>query len=72
MKRLAAVAAAILALLQIAPVHAQPARNFIWKVSGQTGAVYLVGSVHVGAAHLVGPDGLLAMFEAKGYKVEQL
>ena len=26
----------------------------------------------VGAAHLVGPDGLLAMFKAKGYKVEQL
>jgi len=28
--------------------------------------------VVVGAAHLVGPDGLLAMFKAKGYKVEQL
>jgi uncharacterized protein YbaP (TraB family) len=28
--------------------------------------------VVVGAAHLVGPDGLLAMFRAKGYKVEQL
>jgi uncharacterized protein YbaP (TraB family) len=28
--------------------------------------------VVVGAAHLVGPDGLLTMFRAKGYKVEQL
>jgi uncharacterized protein YbaP (TraB family) len=28
--------------------------------------------VVVGAAHLVGPDGLVAMFRAKGYKVEQL
>src|SRR5262249_20276435 len=28
--------------------------------------------VVVGAAHLVGPDGLIAMFKAKGYKVEQL
>ena len=28
--------------------------------------------VVVGAAHLVGPDGLLAMFRAKGYKVDQL
>lgn len=28
--------------------------------------------VVVGSAHLVGPDGLLAMLKAKGYKVEQL
>jgi len=28
--------------------------------------------VVVGAAHLVGPDGLVAMFRARGYKVEQL
>ena len=28
--------------------------------------------VVVGAAHLVGPDGLVAMFKAKGYRVEQL
>jgi uncharacterized protein YbaP (TraB family) len=28
--------------------------------------------VVVGAAHLVGPDGLLAMLKAKGFKVEQL
>ena len=47
MKRLAAAAASILALLQIAPIHAQPPRNFIWKISGPTGAVYLVGSVHL-------------------------
>jgi uncharacterized protein len=26
----------------------------------------------VGAAHLVGPDGVLAMLKAKGYKIEQL
>jgi uncharacterized protein YbaP (TraB family) len=28
--------------------------------------------VVVGAAHLIGPDGLLALLKAKGYKVEQL
>jgi uncharacterized protein YbaP (TraB family) len=28
--------------------------------------------VVVGAAHLVGPDGLLAMFRARGYQVAQL
>ena len=28
--------------------------------------------VVVGAAHLVGPDGLIAMLRAKGYTVEQL
>jgi uncharacterized protein YbaP (TraB family) len=28
--------------------------------------------VVVGAAHLVGPDGLLSMLKARGYKVEQL
>src|SRR5262249_42499773 len=28
--------------------------------------------VVVGAAHLVGPDGLLALLKAKGYRVEQL
>ncbi len=28
--------------------------------------------VVVGAAHLVGPDGLLAMLRSKGYIVEQL
>jgi uncharacterized protein len=27
--------------------------------------------VVVGAAHLVGPDGLVAMLKAKGYAVEQ-
>ena len=28
--------------------------------------------VVVGAAHLIGPDGLLALFRAKGYKIDQL
>jgi uncharacterized protein YbaP (TraB family) len=28
--------------------------------------------VLVGAAHLVGPDGLLAMLQAKGYQISQL
>ena len=42
-----ALGATIVALLQSAPVHAQPARNFLWKVSGPRGAVYLVGSVHL-------------------------
>ena len=45
--RAAGVAAAIVALLQMAPVHAQPARDFIWKVTAPTGSLYLVGSVHL-------------------------
>ncbi len=28
--------------------------------------------VVVGAAHLIGPDGLLAMLRAKGYTIEQM
>jgi uncharacterized protein YbaP (TraB family) len=28
--------------------------------------------VVVGAAHLIGPDGLLAMLRARGYTVEQM
>jgi uncharacterized protein len=39
--------AAIVALMQLAPLHAQPARDFIWKVSRPAGALYLVGSVHL-------------------------
>jgi uncharacterized protein YbaP (TraB family) len=27
--------------------------------------------VVVGAAHLIGPDGLLALLKKKGYKIEQ-
>jgi uncharacterized protein YbaP (TraB family) len=46
-RRFACVAAAIVLLLQMAAVHAQPARNFIWKVTGPAGAAYLVGSVHL-------------------------
>lgn len=33
--------------MQLAPLQAQPARNFIWRVSGSSGALYLVGSVHL-------------------------
>ena len=33
--------------MQLAPLHAQPTRNFIWKVSGPAGGIYLVGSVHL-------------------------
>jgi uncharacterized protein YbaP (TraB family) len=28
--------------------------------------------VVVGAAHLVGPDGLLTLLQRKGYRIEQL
>jgi uncharacterized protein YbaP (TraB family) len=45
--RFAGAAATIAALLQVAPVQAQRTRNFIWKVTGPAGAVYLVGSVHL-------------------------
>jgi uncharacterized protein YbaP (TraB family) len=37
----------LIALLHLAPVRAQPGRNFIWKVTGPAGAIYLVGSVHL-------------------------
>lgn len=46
-------------------------RNWLPKLDAlltRSGRAFVV----VGAAHLVGPDGLLAMFKAKGYKVEQL
>ena len=45
--RAAVVAATLFALLQMAPLHAQPARDFIWKVTAPGGSLYLVGSVHL-------------------------
>ena len=45
-------------------------RNWLPTLDGllaRNGRAFVV----VGAAHLVGPDGLLAMLAAKGYKVEQ-
>ena len=36
-RRSACIAAAILALPQMTPVHAQRARDFIWKVSSPAG-----------------------------------
>jgi uncharacterized protein YbaP (TraB family) len=45
---LTGLAVLIVALLQSAPLDAQqPSRNFLWKVSTGTGAVYLVGSIHL-------------------------
>jgi uncharacterized protein len=41
--RLCAIVAALLAL----QLQAAPARNFLWKVNGRGGAVYVVGSVHL-------------------------
>lgn len=48
-------------------------RNRAWMpkldtLLSRSGRAFVV----VGAAHLVGPDGLIAMFRAKGYKVAQL
>jgi len=46
-------------------------RNWLPKLEalfGRPGHAFIV----VGAAHIVGPDGLLAMLKAKGYTVEQL
>ena len=46
-------------------------RNWLPKLDAlfaRSGRTFVV----VGAAHLLGPDGLLAMFRAKGYKVDQL
>jgi uncharacterized protein len=47
MKRLTLGAAVIALVLQSAAPQAQTARNFIWKVTSQGGALYLVGSVHL-------------------------
>jgi hypothetical protein len=48
-------------------------RNRNWlpaleALANRTGRAFIV----VGAAHLVGPDGLIAMLKAKGYRVEQM
>jgi uncharacterized protein YbaP (TraB family) len=48
-------------------------RNRMWMpkldmLFGRRGTAMVV----VGAAHLVGPDGLLAMFKSKGYAIQQL
>lgn len=46
-------------------------RNWMPKIEqlfSRPGRAFVV----IGAAHLVGPDGLLAMLRAKGYQVEQL
>jgi uncharacterized protein YbaP (TraB family) len=46
--RAAAAVAALLAVFHPLPLGAQsPARNFLWKATGQNGVVYLVGSVHL-------------------------
>jgi uncharacterized protein YbaP (TraB family) len=42
-------------------------RAFQAGLRGGLGALVVVG-----AAHLVGPDGLLAMLRSKGYQIEQL
>jgi uncharacterized protein YbaP (TraB family) len=44
---LTGLAVLIVALLQSAPLDAQPSRSFLWKVSKGTAAVYLVGSIHL-------------------------
>ncbi len=48
-------------------------RNRLWlpqleALFGRPGRAFVV----VGAAHLVGPDGLITMLKAKGYRVEQM
>jgi uncharacterized protein YbaP (TraB family) len=47
MKKITACAALLATLCQVDAAAAQAPRNFIWKVSGPTGAIYLVGSVHL-------------------------
>jgi len=46
MKRVALLGL-VAALTVLEPVHAQPARNFLWKISGANGSVFLVGSIHL-------------------------
>src|SRR5215471_419627 len=42
-----AVRAAVLAWLVVACAHAASAKDFVWKVTGKSGTLYLVGSVHL-------------------------
>jgi len=46
-------------------------RNWMPQIEGCLARTSSPCFVVVGAAHLVGPDGLLAMLQRKGYKVEQ-
>ena len=46
-RRLAGLLLAAAAVALAAHVHAGAPRNFLWKATGQTGVVYLVGSVHM-------------------------
>jgi uncharacterized protein YbaP (TraB family) len=39
--------AVVVAVLLLAVAHAAEAKTFAWKVSGKSGVIYLVGSVHV-------------------------
>jgi uncharacterized protein YbaP (TraB family) len=47
LKKRAGLLALVAALLPAAPVDAQPARNFLWRVSSPAGSLYLVGSIHL-------------------------
>ena len=46
-RRIRTATALVLAWLVLTPLHAAPARNFLWKATGRQGTVYLVGSVHL-------------------------
>src|SRR6185436_9474841 len=46
-RRASALLALLVLLALVAPLRAAPARNFLWKATGQQNVVYLVGSVHM-------------------------
>jgi NADPH:quinone reductase-like Zn-dependent oxidoreductase len=80
----AAIALGIL-LVQLIPSHivavaanpegpTEPARHklFLWRVSGGSGTVYLLGSVHVGKADLYPlPREIEQLFESSDFLVEE-
>jgi uncharacterized protein YbaP (TraB family) len=46
-RRTTTVRACVLVWLVLAYAHAAAARDFVWKVTGKSGTLYLVGSVHL-------------------------
>lgn len=64
---------AVVALALITQLHAAAAQNFVWKATGTTGVVYLVGSVHMLSEHYYPLDPVIEQaFKASDLLVEEV